>query len=594
MSNELSNLILVFDSREKSEKRIKYVKDWFESQGGLVEKAALPLCDYKIVGEFHDISVNLGVEFKTMSDFCSSWQDLKNKLGRARNELYEEVALCIDSGNYTYTYQDGKAFIHNPAIRNGDADVCPLAVYEGLIDTLQQSGIHCRQLRSEAQFPDSLYNLLTYITNDHELIGFTGKGYILAYRRTLQTLEGIGTKTVDKLIASYPNMHWLSSASEESLIEVIGKKSGSKLYNFLHCRELETDEWRNGHHLDGTEKYKTICGQDCYNPQHCDAKCVKHPDYNKILSKKQQDNEGRLAFDAPAKNPVKCNCGHVFHAVGLVECPVCHKRLTIKSCDFADPKKHAECKTPDHFKNSSHSGKDINSVKHSQIYHPSLPDDKLNGHEVRGSFKEAPHMKSLPFTSDNSRVGKPEPSHVAHNHKTAGLNPAPASKSSSISSSHVPNAHDTSSHPSTNSIPPSPKLGDPQSLPPKNGTAVKQGVLSVPPAETHEDKELNIGLDDKLLECVVKCRACHQVIIPEQDDDTGFCHDPDCIKIRKEPSLENKLRIFLRKPHTVEEIVEEYGCTAGYTFQVCINNVKAGNLKKVTEQNGRTTFQRII
>jgi len=59
---------------------------------------------------------------------------------------------------------------------------------------------------------------------------------------------------VKKAITSYPNLHWLCSASEESYKEVFGNKTGSQIYNFIRNPELVTEEWRNKHFQDGTDK----------------------------------------------------------------------------------------------------------------------------------------------------------------------------------------------------------------------------------------------------------------------------------------------------------------------------------------------------
>lgn len=586
MNLELEDIILTIDTREQNQKRIKAVEDWAQGHGAIVEHSKLDLCDYRLIGEFRGVPVNIGIEAKSMSDFCScGYEDLKEKLFNSF-ELYDEVALFIETGNYTYKFVEGVAVIDNPAVRDGSANVCPLAVLEGCCSTLPAYGIHVRQLRSETQFPDSIWNLLTYITGEHHLIKRTAKQNVRTYK---QALLHIMTKLqAEKAMKAYPNLSWLCSASEESLKAVFGAKTGVQINEVLHFHELETDEWRNGYHRDGTfkpteSKDKHPDGEVCpvAVPKRCGEvnaykcignSCIYHPNNPKL---KKQDDEGRLAFDAPvtscnpkllgghspqrlnmglsipgsndtpAKNPVmwdlQCRKCKIIQTVPIKERKL--KCIKCGSCEFDTVSQH-----------SSHSGKDISTADRHDIIPPSsLPSDTSQS-------------LSTEVQNTSKLKGKPEINF---------------------------GTHDTSSHSGTNSTPPIiPKPDDPH-IPPKN-SVVKQGNFNelFSPAETHEDKEMNVGLDGKPLETVIKCRACYQVIEPSNDDDTGFCHDPDCIKARKEPSLENKLRIYLREPHTIEEIIEKYGCSTGYTFQVCMANVHSGNLKKVT-LNGKSTFQRV-
>jgi hypothetical protein len=252
MNNELQDIIVTIDTREQNKERIRAVENWAIAHGAIVEHSKLELCDYRILGDFRGIPVNLGIEAKGLSDFCScDHNDLKQKLFNSY-KIYDDVALFIESGNYSFNHKGfGKNIIINPAVRDGSVDVCNLAFLEGCCSTLPQYGIHVRQLRSEAQFPYSIENLLTYVTSpQHKII--QPKSFVDCYTQTLLTF--CSPAQVKKLIVSYPNLTWLCSASEESYKEIIGKVAGTKLYNFIRNHELETVAWKNGKFRDGTDK----------------------------------------------------------------------------------------------------------------------------------------------------------------------------------------------------------------------------------------------------------------------------------------------------------------------------------------------------
>lgn len=254
----LSNIIITVDSREQNKKRISSVELWGAQHNAVIEHHKLERCDYSLEGTFNGYEISLGIEAKSLSQFCSEdKKEIKRKLVESYN-YFSEVAFFIETGNYEYADLDGKKLIQ---IRAGTEFIngCSLAEFEGTLETLQASGIHVRQLRSEFQFPDSIHNLLTYITNEHELITTKSKTYPEAYKRTLMSLQGIGIQGARKLIEAYPNMFWLCSASEESYQKILGKKTGSNLYSFIRNHELETDIWKDKYHQDGTTRECQTC-----------------------------------------------------------------------------------------------------------------------------------------------------------------------------------------------------------------------------------------------------------------------------------------------------------------------------------------------
>ncbi len=253
MNNELEDIILTIDTREQNQRRIKAVQEWAESLGAIVEHSKLELCDYALVGEFRSRAVNLGIEAKGWDNFLSDKiEDMEDKLVRSQ-ELYSDVALFIETGNYTFKPQENGHCILNHSNPKLDLESKTLAAFEGFCATLQANGIQVRQLRSEAQFPYSIYNLLVYLQTPHKV-----KVKNLTYAEWLTNLyteiPQIGYVRAKKLIDNYPNPFWLCSASEESLVQVMGKSTGQIAYQHLHNHRFETTEWKKGMHRDGTPK----------------------------------------------------------------------------------------------------------------------------------------------------------------------------------------------------------------------------------------------------------------------------------------------------------------------------------------------------
>ena len=103
------------------------------------------------------------------------------------------------------------------------------------------------------------------------------------------------------------------------------------------------------------------------------------------------------------------------------------------------------------------------------------------------------------------------------------------------------------------------------------------------------------GIDTEF-EYRVICRFCHCDIPKEQDDVTGFCQDSECVKNRSKKSTDliDKLKIYLKKPHTIPELVKEFGCTPEYTLSQVMAGVTVGYYKKTTDPTKNITiFQRI-
>lgn len=263
MSSEIFNeLCLEIDTRERQKSRINRIKEFFESHGAAVEFTALPNkmgLDYAVSGFYRDVEVKLGVEYKQLWDLISNQDTLKPRLASSF-KIYNAVSLVIEMGDYELSIKEGdngiQAWFTNPAVRDGSCDsLMNSAMFEGMIESWTRDGVHVRKFRNESEFPQYIVDLLGYVTKPiHSGLELDDNSFIAHYTNVLAKLPGIGFKTAQKLILAYPNAFWLISAAEEDIAEYIGTKKAKKLYDFFHCHDLETEEWRNHKPAGNTEE----------------------------------------------------------------------------------------------------------------------------------------------------------------------------------------------------------------------------------------------------------------------------------------------------------------------------------------------------
>ncbi len=204
MSDLLTEICAVYDSREKSSTRIEIFKNFIEGNGGAVEKGALTLCDYKLEGMFREKEISLGIEFKTLSDFSSSYQDLPDKLARSF-ELYSDVGLFVEVPQFKVSSADEfHATVINSAVPDGSANVLNYAALMNSLESWQTEGIHVRQIGAEYLFGYALGSVLINITKEtHRGLEISKiKDYKTAYLNCISKLDGVGYKTALK-IAKY-------------------------------------------------------------------------------------------------------------------------------------------------------------------------------------------------------------------------------------------------------------------------------------------------------------------------------------------------------------------------------------------------------
>lgn len=365
MLNELEDCILIIDSHEEANKkdktRIRAIEEWATKYGICsIEHRELPLCDYSLMGEFRDKDINLGVEYKSWDNFLSdATDDMEDKITRSQ-EMYSEVAFFIEAGNYTFKpHEDdchctmqfsdmAKAGFRKRGIKETELPATKtLAGYEGFLETMSLNGIHVRQLRSEAQFPYSLHNLLIYLSNAPHLLKVKELSYENWLVNHYMTLPGIGYVRAKKLILNFPNPAWLCSASEESLISALGRTIGRVIYQHLNSHSLETDAWKKGSHLDGTPRLdpnmceSTACQSPGITDLPCDMKkydkVCRFPELRMKLAKERgYPSKKKPVKEKPPAEPKPCkNKGHqdfkLWKATGFKCCGECQYFTTNES-----------------------------------------------------------------------------------------------------------------------------------------------------------------------------------------------------------------------------------------------------------------------
>jgi len=573
--NELENIIVTIDTHEEANKqdktRTKAIEEWGNRYGAIIEHIELRLpnskesYDFSLIGVYRGIEINIVGEYKAWDDFLNTdIETMEDKLTRMQ-EL-GDVAFFVETGNYTFKPIADNCHCNleytgaakTAMLRNGNKDPKghTLAGMEGFFDTLQANGVHVRQLRGEAQFPYSLHNLLIYLTHPHKL-----KVKNLTYEAWLinlyTSIPEIGYVRAKNLIQNYPNPFWLCSAGEDSLIKVLGRTTGRVVYQHLRSHELETDAWKNGYHKDGTKADIHICDTCSKDtPELCDADsdntirkgdCVVHCD---VYRKK----EIPAHLDLSDSNKITAEIAGAILSYCSIE------RRVEEICEHFNYSKSSEDKETM-----------LKCIK------------KL---AWTGKLTSTTLGKFISIVSSHP-PGERVPSYLLS---------APGNDINSKSQGIIPSTLDTPGH-KTPGV-----LGHPGLCSTyKPGDKKQQGSFgfsspAVPPI-SNIDKEIGLekGIDTEF-EYRVICRFCHCDIPKEQDDETGFCQDSECVKNRskKNTDLIDKLKIYLKNPHTIPELVNEFGCTPGYTLSQVMAGVTVRYFKKTTDPNKNiTVFQRI-
>ncbi len=143
IEQRFSELCIIADSRERDAKRISAVKEYVEKLGGVFEVSGLPNNgggDYHIQGYYKESEIDLCIEYKTLVDFSSSYQQLPERFRNAYT-MYNEVALVLEIPKYSFSIEaDGfHGTIQNKAVRDGSADVLKYFTFQGMLQSIVYS-----------------------------------------------------------------------------------------------------------------------------------------------------------------------------------------------------------------------------------------------------------------------------------------------------------------------------------------------------------------------------------------------------------------------------------------------------------------------
>lgn len=227
-----SELSLTIDTREKDNKRISTITKYFESRGACVITKKLDTLDYHISGFYNDKEVNLGIEYKTGSDFACNQKELHDRFARALLE-YDNVGLILEhdySRIYDATTKNTEVTLFEYIV---SSDMILTTNYMGLKNTLRtygREGVLTGEINKLFEFPRMVITFLNYITSDdHKGICFENGDK----RNILMKIPGIGVDKSNKLLLQFGSIYNVINASNEDIQKCIGKKNGEKFIEYI-------------------------------------------------------------------------------------------------------------------------------------------------------------------------------------------------------------------------------------------------------------------------------------------------------------------------------------------------------------------------
>ena len=240
-------LIVTADTREKDAKRVQGLQDYVEKHNGVFQKEGLPNnggCDYKIEGNYKDSEINIGIEYKTLTDFAGSYQQLSGRFVNAY-KLYTHVALFLEVPKYSFGIdEDGfHGTIKNPSVQDGSADVLKYFTFQGVMQSLARAGIYVVRIQSAVEFPYALGWFVNYISNPiHSTMEFGSKDYPNQYLSSLIKIPSVGVKAAIKLTKQYSCYQTLLDATQSDLQRCVGNRVGSVVFDWLRSKDMYRSE----------------------------------------------------------------------------------------------------------------------------------------------------------------------------------------------------------------------------------------------------------------------------------------------------------------------------------------------------------------
>lgn len=250
----LSGLELIIDKQEKDLNRRNYIRNYFEDKGGDASLGSLNDYDYRVVGEYRGIPVDVGIEYKRIDDLLGNWKRLQTRFAKAIQHT-SDIAIFIEGpvkihqhfgaelvsrqGNHVKIRLIGskKSYVINPyAPEDEVGELLPYTTYQSKLAQWQEVGVQVRQFDELNMFGDSVLNLLGHLvpTTKHPYLELPKTDYRRERFLWYQTIPRIGADTAMKL-AAFPLHHWIDNV--DLLVEAIKPARTKRLLDFVGMGE---------------------------------------------------------------------------------------------------------------------------------------------------------------------------------------------------------------------------------------------------------------------------------------------------------------------------------------------------------------------
>lgn len=190
--------------------------------------------DYHISGYYNNKEVDLGIEYKTGSDFAGNRDELPDRFARSLLEYknaglileHDHVRIIDTTTKYTEITLLEYIVDHNTGLRISTN-------YHGMKNTLrsyERDGILCGEISGLFEFPRMCIAFLNYITSDnHNGISFENNNQL----NILMKIPGVGVDKASKLLTKFGSIYNVIVADDNEIKECIGNKNGERLIEYI-------------------------------------------------------------------------------------------------------------------------------------------------------------------------------------------------------------------------------------------------------------------------------------------------------------------------------------------------------------------------
>lgn len=229
---DLSELTLTIDTREKDRSRINTISKYFKSRNAHVINSKLDTLDYRIQGFYNNKEVDIGIEFKTGSDFAGNFTELNDRFARACLE-YEDIGFVLQHDHTNITDKETlntEVTAYSYRVTNETVLSCNYSTLQNTLRTYEREGILTGEINGLFEFPRMCITFLNYVTADnHNGICFENGDK----RNVLMKVPGIGVNGADKLLLTFGSIHNTMVAEDWMIKKCIGDKKGEKFIEYV-------------------------------------------------------------------------------------------------------------------------------------------------------------------------------------------------------------------------------------------------------------------------------------------------------------------------------------------------------------------------